>query len=902
MVLKLKPSKTSLEIEKNVVRKSFFVSLITFIIVLIIVFFGWRYSMEGLKFRQQIKFDALSKEMSSLVTARIQSCIEVLYGAQRFFTASNKVERDEWRTFINPESLHERYPAITAVRYVERVSIPDLPNFINEIKNDTSVHPQGYPNFQIKSLSDETGVNNLKSEAFIVKFLEPFEGNEQMLGLDVSSDELRRRAYEQAWVTGEAAMAKVTEVVSGQSAFTICFPVYQNAAPLYSVQDRKKATIGFVDIVFRAQDFFKTVFGKNKIFNQIDYEVFTGEVEHPDSAKKRLIFQSWSDPSKTDFYRASIFHNSYHIIVPGSEWTIFFYASKDFASQEIGKEIPELVLLGGTVLGFLIWAVLYVLSTSRFQAVVLAQKITGDLRESEQKFRAITQSAMDAIISINNEGNIIFWNQGAERVFGYKEQEILDKNVTVLIPIRYQGDHKKGIARFLETGQAKLIGKTVEVEGIRKDGTEFPVEISLANWQRESEHFFTAILRDISGRKKAQKREFLEHHIIKLLSTTNTLKIVASNIVESICMQFGWDGGAVWLIDDQKTTIRCFETWFRKDAPQTLEAYTNYFEKGKGLPGQVWEQNEYMWVRNSSSNPNPYPTIMFPIGSILEVVGVLELTGTKILEPEDELIKMFRAIASQIYQFIQRNVAERELVKAQSALAEREKSDVIAQLAAGVAHEVKNPLSILLQGADYFKNNQKFRNKEDSEIVDLMINAIERADRIIKGLLELSHPETINPRPEDIHSIIDTSLLLVKNQLDRRSIVVQKQYDFSVPKVNMDRGRIEQVFINLFSNSIEAMEGTGELVIRTKLSQLKKDSESSNGKKSLVVEVEDTGPGIPEVLLSKIFNPFVTSKRAKGGSGLGLPIVRNIMEVHKGWAHVENIKGRGAKVSLIFPI
>ena len=697
------------------------------------------------------------------------------------------------------------------------------------------------------------------------------------------------------------------------------------------------------------------------------------------------------------------------------------------------------MLLGGFLLGFLIWAVLYVLSTSRFQAVTLAQNITQDLRESEQKFKAITQSATDAIISIDSQGFIIFWNEGAERAFGYKEQEILKKNVSILMPIRYQEAHKAGLNRFLKTQEAHLIGKTVEVHGIRKDGTEFPIEVSLANWQHEEKQFFTAILRDISERKKneqelqlnrdryakllqeapdpiitfdefgilktanlaaekacgyleselagknisqvsfisepskekmanefsllvskkerfpyeieaiaadgthkffevnprliltnekieaiqlilrdlserkkAQKREAIEHYIVKILAISETVDEALTHIVQLICKQFNWELGSFWRVEPDTNGNKLLRCSAVLNFDKKLEVREKTCLIGSGLVGRAWESNDLVWLSNMPSDSHILDrsqeskisfqsTLLFPFGDE-EVAGMLEFCATQFPPRDPSLITMFRTIGNQIGQFIQQKSMEAQLFEAKQTLADREKSDIIAQLAAGVAHEVKNPLTILLQGTDYLKTNGKLKNTDDIEVVNLMANAIDRADRIIKGLLELSRPDTLNVRPEDIHTIIDTSLLLVKNQFDRRSIVVQKQFSRSIPKVDMDRGKIEQVFINLFSNAIDAMGEAGELIVRTKLSQIRKDSESAKEQKGLVVEIEDTGPGVSEGLLTKIFTPFVTSKRAKGGSGLGLPIVRNIMEMHKGWVQIENVKGRGAKVSLIFPI
>jgi len=127
------------------------------------------------------------------------------------------------------------------------------------------------------------------------------------------------------------------------------------------------------------------------------------------------------------------------------------------------------------------------------------------LRDSETRFRSVAQSAIDAIISINTSDEITFWNQGAQNVFGYTEEEILGKPVAILMPDRYREAHRNGITRYLSTGQKVLIGKTMEVQGVRRNSEEFPLELSLSTWKSGEEVFFSAIVRDISDRKAAEK-------------------------------------------------------------------------------------------------------------------------------------------------------------------------------------------------------------------------------------------------------------------------------------------------------------------------------------------------------------------------------------------------------------
>ncbi len=127
------------------------------------------------------------------------------------------------------------------------------------------------------------------------------------------------------------------------------------------------------------------------------------------------------------------------------------------------------------------------------------------LRESEERFRFVTESAIDAIISADGRGNIISWNKGAMTIFGYEEDEVLGKPLTFLMPQRYKEPHRRGLERMSSTGEARVIGKTVELHGLRKDGTEFPLELSLSTWRKGESQFYSGIIRDITERKQAEE-------------------------------------------------------------------------------------------------------------------------------------------------------------------------------------------------------------------------------------------------------------------------------------------------------------------------------------------------------------------------------------------------------------
>ena len=232
--------------------------------------------------------------------------------------------------------------------------------------------------------------------------------------------------------------------------------------------------------------------------------------------------------------------------------------------------------------------------------------------------------------------------------------------------------------------------------------------------------------------------------------------------------------------------------------------------------------------------------------------------------------------------------------KAQNEEAESARLRSITSLAAGVAHEVKNPLAILLQGVDYLSKKVSADDKNISLVLKNMHDAVKRADSIVRGLMDFSTLKQLKIVPENLNSIIEDSLMLVKNHLDRNQIEVIRELRNEIPHTSLDRNRIEQVFINLFMNAVDAMPDGGTLWVSTYIENHKRDKEM------LVAKVENTGAGIRRDVLRHIFEPFVTTKRGMGGTGLGLSVVKNIIDMHHGRIQVSNRDRGGVSVTLGF--
>jgi signal transduction histidine kinase len=251
--------------------------------------------------------------------------------------------------------------------------------------------------------------------------------------------------------------------------------------------------------------------------------------------------------------------------------------------------------------------------------------------------------------------------------------------------------------------------------------------------------------------------------------------------------------------------------------------------------------------------------------------------------------------------------AHNELRQVQLQLIEAEKMKSIGRLAAGVAHEVKNPLGILRMGVDYLKS-VPIPDENAGMVLKEMNEAVQRADIVVRGLLDFSAPRRLELFPADLNAIIEGALKMVRGEL-QGSYEIERELQPTLPELALDSPKISQVFINLFTNSLHAMSGRGTLQVRTYSKQLtgvgKNIARSENfrvGRRIVVAEIEDNGCGIPEDQLPKIFEPFYTSKPTGAGTGLGLSVARTIIDLHGGTIDLCNRAQGGVRATIMFQV
>ena len=235
----------------------------------------------------------------------------------------------------------------------------------------------------------------------------------------------------------------------------------------------------------------------------------------------------------------------------------------------------------------------------------------------------------------------------------------------------------------------------------------------------------------------------------------------------------------------------------------------------------------------------------------------------------------------------------REMKQMQKQLIQSAKMASLGTLAAGVAHEIKNPLAIILQGIEYLKASLS----SDASLLDVaerINNAVLRADRIIKGLLNFSRQTPFVFAKTDIASVIEESISLVGLQASRKKITLIRDVAPDMPKIAIDSDQMKQVFINVCNNAIEAVPEGGTIAISVE--QIKRDSRDY-----LQVKISDNGCGIPEKDLQNIFDPFFSTKQKEGNTGLGLSIIKGIIDGHAGTINIESAPGKGTSVIIKIP-
>ncbi|GAB4372117.1 MAG: hypothetical protein Kow00128_20610 [Deltaproteobacteria bacterium] len=474
--------------------------------------------------RARLTFERQADHLVQSLRATLHAYLDDLSAIEGLFLASRQVDREEFSAFVRGMLL--RHPGIQALEWIPRVPGDRRDRYRNRAREE------GLPDFRISERGPDGRLVPAapRGEYFPIYYLEPYGGNEAALGFDLASDPVRREALERARDTGApvaSARIPLVQEAGRQNGVLLFFPLYDGGVTPDTVPSRRTRLRGFVLGVIQVGDMVNGALSGADIrgirYLLLDYSAPSGE---------RLLHSG--DPGRgrpagtaPDMSREEPPHGLFSqtlVEFAGRRWVMQFLPA-DERAEELAPREARRVLTGGLLFSCLLGTFLLAMAGRSALVERVVRERTADLseanrelargmeerrrihealQESEGRHRAIVDTAVDGIVTIDEEGIVRSFNPAAERIFGYEAAEVIGRNVRMLQPEPYRSRHDEYLRNYLRTGEKKIIGIGQEVTGLRRDGTSFPLDLAVSEVIVGRRRLFTGIIRDITDRKRVE--------------------------------------------------------------------------------------------------------------------------------------------------------------------------------------------------------------------------------------------------------------------------------------------------------------------------------------------------------------------------------------------------------------
>jgi len=487
-------------------------------------------------------------------------------------------------------------------------------------------------------------------------------------------------------------------------------------------------------------------------------------------------------------------------------------------------------------------------------------------------FARFIDSVPDALVIVDGRGTIALANTQSETVFGYTREELQGLPIEVLMPDRFRGGHLHHRNTYIHQPRTRPMGSGLELFGLRKDGSEFPVEISLSPIQTGNGSMVVAAIRDVSERKKAQQ-QIQELH--RKVGAESAYKSLVDNAPYGI-YRAGVESDRFLAVNPALVKMLGYDT---EEEVLALSISRDVYRDERAAPThrkrlpRHFQALELEWKRKDG---NPL---------------YVRLSGRR--ETDDKGQEFFDVVAEDI--------TERRKLEEQFHQSQR--LEAVARLAGGVAHDFNNLLGVIT-GYSWLLLTDLENTDPRREKLEAILQAASSGTTLTSELLAFGRKQVLNPTVLDLNTVV-TDLAKMLRRVIGEDIHMKTDLQPGLANVKLDRVQIEQVLLNLVINARDAMPNGGSLYVETENADI--DREYVSGHTGVppgnyvMLAVKDTGVGMDPEIQSRIFEPFFTTKGPGKGTGLGLASVHGIVKQSGGHVWLYSEKGIGTTFKLYFP-